>query len=717
MSTEAWARYRAAAVRGDASTAARLREELGLAKASLASQAVSTRGLSELARQLGSGSQSTTDMGPGIPMSPAHPDEPEPRRWDYQPGFNITVTPRSYEPISFAMLRALCDNYDVARLCIEKRKSEFRGLGWHIQPKAVAGMSRPEAKARATSLESQIQDVTGFFETPNSEDDFGAWLTQWLDDIISIDAGTLFKRPRRDGGLYGLDVIDGATIRPIIDAYGRQPIPPEPAFGQVIKGITWQMYTADQMVYAPYWQRTRSPYGFPPVMWVVLAVNRALRRQTLDLSKFSEGTMPVGFYKVPENWTTGQIQELQKVFDEILSGNDIERARIRFVPGGANTGLEPWQAEPKSEVEDWLLHITCAAFGVNAMTDLGIMPQHSGGLGGKGVADTQVSASYRNDTAPMAMHIKGILDRVIADDLNQPELEFLLDGLEEEEDTVQKATSDDLYVRMGKISVDELRERDDEDPIGLGAYVSTAQGPVLVSTLLAEAAAPPPEPGGPEPATPSAAPDELTNQQPNPNPGQPIAKVSIDEDLDRWQRKSLKALRLGKNAGVAFESEAISPARAQRVRIALTGATEPERVRDIFRLEKAGASAGPFGALAADARLRLDFAGSSRPSSLSRGAMWYAGWASRSAELMPDLAKIAAAMPAPQVTVNVPKQPPAVIHVDVPPAPAPIVNVAAPEGPPTPVAITVEMAQPGPRTRTVELVEPGRTRRVTVREE
>lgn len=566
-----------------------------LEKATLASKAVAVVPLSSQIRQLVDPSQST--LGPGEPPTPAHPEETEPRRWDFQPGYNLNPQPRAYEAVSFELLRHLAGSYDVARLAIEKRKDEMRGLRWHVQPRPKVGETRAEAKGRAKELEAPINDVTGFLLTPNGEDAFGLWLTQYLEDLFVIDAATLFLRKTRGGGLFAAEVVDGSTIRPIIDEHGRRPAPPLPAYGQVIRGVTWQLFTSDEISYAPYWQRSRSPYGYPPLEWVLLAVNRALRRQTLDLTQNTEGTLPIAFYRVPEAWTTGQIQELQKVMDEILAGNDLARSRVRFVPGGPNSGLDRIYEDPKSEVEEWLAVLTCAAFGTQP-TDLGLPPLRAG-LGGSGFLEAQQDVANRRAKKPLAMHIKGILDAIIARDLGEPELEFAWEGIEDEKDVLAIAKADEIYLRSGKVSVDELRERDDEEAIGLGAYIATASGPVLVEDLLAgdgssrnEPTDPTdPEPGGggggEAPDTPSADPDELTAEG-----GDAMAKASAD--LTRWQRKAVKAVRAGRDA-TRFESSAIAPWQAHFLRRALSSAADPADVRAAFALAKAGASADPFG--------------------------------------------------------------------------------------------------------------------------
>jgi hypothetical protein len=58
-----------------------------------------------------------------------------------------------------------------------------------------------------------------------------------LEEMLVIDAAALYPRYNRGGSLYALDIIDGATIKPLIGEDGRSPEPPDPAYQQILKGI------------------------------------------------------------------------------------------------------------------------------------------------------------------------------------------------------------------------------------------------------------------------------------------------------------------------------------------------------------------------------------------------------------------------------------------------------------------------------------------------
>lgn len=600
-----------------------------LGKASRASQAVAMMPLTDPATAV---NNPAVSMGPGVPVGPMLPAD-EPRIYDYPVGFNIATTPRTYERLTFAQLRALADNYDVARLAIEKRKDGIRKLRWSIRPKPVPNQKRTEAKTRATRLEDAVASVTGFFSTPDQERQWSAWLVRLLEDLFVIDAPTIWLRPTRGGELYGCEVIDGATIAPKIDLYGRMPLPPEAAYVQVIKGTNHEFMTSDELIYSPFWQRSRSPYGSPPLEWVLLTVNRALRRQTLDLSRFTDGNIDAAFLKVAQDMPAAQIKELKTYLDELISGNDVARVRIIPIPGGTGTGLDRLQPDVTNEGERWLMHLTCAAIGI-APSEIGFVEPGSG-LGGKGFNDLQTDTSIIRDLS-VAGHLKDMVDRVIASDppfgLGQPELEFFWDDLAKPEDRLAEAQALDLYVSMGATSPDWIAENVlDQDPPGIGPILRYSGNAVTVAEFLK-----PPEPvptglgpfgpqqpdatlaaaGGP-PQTPSEQGGEQTVETGN----DPMAKASAADDLGRWERKALKAVKDGRDPA-RFASLVIGADTAAFLRDALAKASSLEQVRAAFDLVKAGGSAGPLPA----AGSRPSSVRSSRPGSSARDDRWWSTW-------------------------------------------------------------------------------------------
>ena len=556
-------------------------------------------------------------FGPGQPAAPSHPELVEPRIFNLQPGRNAIQTPRAYEALSFADLRALCDTYDAARIAIESRKDEARGWNWDIRVKPVPGLDRKAQKARADTFIEDIALVKGFLATPDQDNAFETWLMMLLEDLFAIDAPTIYLRPTRGAELYAAEVVDGATIRPLVDFYGRTPRlyttdVPAPhfhdwqsnpdgqgltcsvckwpaAYGQTIQGTTWTYFAAYEMIYEPFHQSVTSPYGTPPIYWVLLTANRALRRQTMDMANFTDGNIPAALYGVPDTWTAGQIAELQELIDTALRGDDKARSRMVFVPSGSLNRINP---EPTTAVEEWLRNITFAAFGT-ASFELGFEP--NSGLGGAGFGDASRSNAEKRGSKPLSQYLAGLFNRILAGPMHQPQLEFFWRGLGETEDQLKEAQRDEIFWRMGVKGTDEMREDIGSDPVGLEPTVYDPKiGVVPISALLSTATATAaaenalmdetlaPSGAGPEKAetaaVASAQPGALTTAE---NADTPMGKAA---DFAAWRRKALRAVKDGRDPA-RFNSTEIDPETQALIRERLAKAHTPADVRAAFSTE------------------------------------------------------------------------------------------------------------------------------------
>ena len=124
-----------------------------------------------------------------------------------------------------------------------------------------------------------------------------------LEDMLVIDAATLYPRYNRGGSLYSLDVIDGATIKPLIGEDGRAPEAPDPAYQQILKGVPAADFSVDELLYLPRNLRAHRLYGMSPVEQITPTINIALRRDAATLDYYSAGSTPDAFATLPKEWT------------------------------------------------------------------------------------------------------------------------------------------------------------------------------------------------------------------------------------------------------------------------------------------------------------------------------------------------------------------------------------------------------------------------------
>lgn len=373
---------------------------------------------------------------PAQPLTPVAQDKAEGRQFDYPVGFNLRVQV-SKEGISYPELRGMADNYDVLRIVIETRKDQICKLDWNIRYKD------------GREDDARIEEIRTFFAYPDKEHDHETWLRALLEDLFVIDAPTLYPRMTRGGQLYSLELIDGATIKRVLDDTGRTPIAPDPAYQQILKGVPAVDYTHDTLIYRPRNKRTHRIYGLSPVEQVMMSVNIAMRRQINQLNYYAEGSVPEALMSVPENWNADQIKQFQDYWSALMEGNLKEKRHLKFVPHGLNF-IPTKETVLKDEFDDWLARIICFAFSISPHALVKAM--------NRATAETSQDAAEAEGLQPIMSWVKRLHDYIIVKYFGLNDIEFVWDN-EVELDALKQAQIDDIYVKNGVLKANEVRTR------------------------------------------------------------------------------------------------------------------------------------------------------------------------------------------------------------------------------------------------------------------
>jgi hypothetical protein len=425
-------------------------------------------------------------FGPLNPLSPIAPADVAGRRFDFPPGYNIVTRPRAYEPIGFHELRAFADAYDLLRLVIETRKDQMERPRWRIRPRTPS-LTLPRSRGREgwgrsgavldADTQARIIAVEHFFHKPDGVTRWKTWLRALLEDMFVIDAATLFCQRTRSGQLFALHQLDGATIKRVIDDWGRTPQPYRdadglavypPAYQQVLKGMPAVNYSARDIVYRPRNVRAHKVYGYSPVQQVLMTVNIALRRQLWQLDYYTEGSIPDALIGVPTNWTPEQIKQFQDYWDTEFSGDLAKRRRAKFVPGDtAAKVVQTKEPQHKDDFDEWLARIICFAFSVP--------PQWAVKLMNRATADNQSAQSEEEGLEPTKEWVKDLVDEIIAEEFASPDLE--LHWLDEDADAAELEKNLEGRVRLGAVTLNEMREH-----LGFDPYVNAAADRPMVLT-------------------------------------------------------------------------------------------------------------------------------------------------------------------------------------------------------------------------------------------
>jgi len=427
--------------------------------------------VTQAARYVITGVGPNTWFGPMQPLPPMAPPEVKGRQFDYPTGYNLNYSPRSYEAVSFGDLRGLAENCDILRSAIETRKDQMEAQPWVIKLKP----DDADKKAKASpEQQNRIKAITEFFQSPDQEHSWEQWLRIWLEDMFVIDAAAMYKRPNRKGGLYGIEILDGATIRPLIDDFGRRPIPPDPAYQQILKGIPAADYTSDELLYLKHNPRSHKVYGYSHVEQVLVTANILIRRTLHQLEYYREGSVPDAFLMMPKEWTTQQATDFQKYLDGLVSGNSAQRRKLRVIPEAKYQ--ETKAPVLKDEYDEFLARIVCCIFSLPPTPFVKQM--------NRATAESAKDQAAEEGLAPIQNYVKNNLNRLIASEFESPDLIFDFKD-DREQDPQVAATIRQGDVKTGIISIDEARESKGEDPLG-GAYAIpmalTATGYVAIKS-------------------------------------------------------------------------------------------------------------------------------------------------------------------------------------------------------------------------------------------
>lgn len=467
-------------------------------------------------------------FAPGMPLipsslNPLNPEtgRPDPRRYEYQVAQNINVTETRLVP--FKTLRAAADQIDILRRCIEVRKAKITGLEWDIVLSEAAteriiseaGGNHLQAMAEAREKYApEIARLRKFWETPDPQNglSFVDWLSMAIEEIDVLDAWAIWPQSTVGGQIIGMQILDGATIKPLLDDRGMRPLPEVgPAYQQILYGFPRSEFQAgvddeaadgefssDELAYFVRTRRANTVYGFSPVERSLPLADIYLRRQQWIRSEFTDGTMPKSYLELPETaaMTPDQLRNWENIYNDDLSGQTAQRNRMRIlVPGGKLHFEEGYSDKFSAVLDDYLITSITGHFGV-LPTEIGFSAK--GGIGASGHQQGEADSAEMIGVIPTANWISEMISSLSYRWLGMPrELEFRL-APSERNNTQETAMRDEVRKRSGGLTINESRAEqglplidtpEADMPMiiaGSSVYVFTPDGLVTAGTTLTE---------------------------------------------------------------------------------------------------------------------------------------------------------------------------------------------------------------------------------------
>jgi hypothetical protein len=555
-------------------------------------------------------------FAPGTPLRPApinkmrpQTGRAEPRLFELPLSTNINIGTAPFVP--WRVLREAAD-MPLFRKCIERRKG-ICALDFTVtvDPRAVsreAALSGSYEKDIEAALRRQytpdIARISDWLEVPDRENgyDWAQWTGQLMEQRLKYDATAVYGRYSYGGDLLSLWVLDGSTIKPLLNEYGGRPQAPAPAYQQILYGYprgeftrgdtdpvtvtvagpggakmeTTPGFASDELLYERTIIREATPYGMSACEIALMDGILYLRRQGWMIAEYTEGVMPDAFIKVDgaTDWDVTQWEIWQKALNDHLGGNTPERMKFPLFP----PGTEPVQAAGiaeryKPDYDLYIVKLIAGDFGLTA-TEVGF--PEVGSLGAS-FHEGEEDVLNRVTRRPDAEWVSRIVTKLAQRHLGMPKaLKVQILGLESEDEAAADAVAQNR-TDSARATLNEDRARRGEPPYDFAEadmpMLVTGRGVVFLEgasqlappgTLIEPATVKPGDPGDSSSGMPGGTPEPgaapAGSAAAAADGRKPAAKGTAAADVAAYSRWALRA-----RPGSRFECNALTAAAAPAV--------------------------------------------------------------------------------------------------------------------------------------------------------
>lgn len=425
-------------------------------------------------------------FSPGRPLDPQAGVNPGglPIAFRYPIAYNSFINDRTLgnqELPSFEQLRNLAKMHYGIALCEQFILRMVLKLQLQIvlTPEAIA------EGAEEKDYKKEIKYFRNWFKKPDNNKSIYEWVQQALIEQTQIDELYVYRSRNRRGDLLGLEIVDGAQMKQLLDDWGRLPDKPKYAYQQFPWGIPGWLYTTDHFIHRRETPATDTPYGRSQVERTLLITNLALSKIRQDMGYFKRN-VPAGILMPPGDgqWTPDQLDAYQQSLDAMLAGNLDLLSSIRVVqPGFTYTPF----AQPSLDgtIDRFWLNICASVYGV-PMDSLGFTETSNRSTG-----QMQKDVLYEQTIGPFVATYEQIFTDCLQNDF-EPSLHgdlFMVrfGGYEPPEDEQSKATTLVTYTGAGILGLSAASKLAglplDPDAPPIGRVIMTATGPIFLDDV------------------------------------------------------------------------------------------------------------------------------------------------------------------------------------------------------------------------------------------
>lgn len=393
------------------------------------------------------------------------------------------------------------------------RRPRFEGdMGFKIVLKDSDRKMSPAEKKRAHEIEEFFLK-TGAVPNAKRKDNFDIFLRKLVRDTLTIDAMVWENVPNLKGNVAEMWAVDAATIELVINnPLGDDVEPPvyipvtkrgvkiqdEIAYVQRVDGRVVAEYTEEELAYAIRNPRTELEYvdfGMSELENIMEIVTGILNGVRYNTSYFSESHLPQGVLEVVGKYKDTHFEAFKRHWKTMTQGPRGKWAVPVFaMEEGQGFKFTPFKNSNRdmefNEFLEFLFNIACAVYQIDP-NEVGFKSwtSNNSGMGGKSDnTEAKLDQSKDKGFTPLMQFIANTFNSEVIDRID-PDFAFTWIGVDDE-DEERKIERDKSLLESGKVTVAELRKRDDMEEIlgedGKPAPWTLAPGnPQLIQVYMA----------------------------------------------------------------------------------------------------------------------------------------------------------------------------------------------------------------------------------------
>ena len=376
---------------------------------------------------------------------------------------------------------------------INIRRSQISSAEWSIEP---FDNTKPYSKR----LAKRIYDL---LQRPNpAVDGFRGFIEPVVEDILTLDAGSIELVRSLRGDLAELWAVDGGEVRVNAMWDGN---PDEPRYYWYPTGVSQQMasWLNDDFIYMVSRPRTYSPVGLSNLETLKLTIEAELYGHEYNRRQV-QGAAPDGVMDLGEGITRDQVREFQAFFESEVAG----KGAIGFIGGTKGAQWIPFRQNNREmqflEWQTYLVRKIAVVFGLSPQ-DLGITFDVN-----RSTAEVQLQTSEDRGLRPLMQMIQDYITNEVVWDTSfggsANNLAFKFTALNLKETTAKAKINQLALAGVPWKTVNEARLEDGREPLTEAQYdqlmMVVPTGAVSLDDIpsareVHEASKPVPAPAGP----------------------------------------------------------------------------------------------------------------------------------------------------------------------------------------------------------------------------